>query len=195
MGAICACVFYLASPASQAVPLQNGDIISFTTVAGSQASGTFGGGSFDAASLDSLNGLVIGTAQPSIPGIDQTWTSVDFGAMGNHRTSSAVTVIDGTTLDFSGWIMRIGGSSGDDYAFGATQGLATYNYDGTNITLNYHWDAATNNGGNGLGFLGVTEYDLTLVGTVSSVPIPATVWLFGSGLLGMLGMAKRKRAN
>jgi hypothetical protein len=29
---------------------------------------------------------------------------------------------------------------------------------------------------------------------LSSVPIPATVWLFGSGLLGLVGMARRKKA-
>ena len=29
---------------------------------------------------------------------------------------------------------------------------------------------------------------------VSSVPVPAAVWLFGSGLLGLIGMARRKKA-
>jgi hypothetical protein len=31
------------------------------------------------------------------------------------------------------------------------------------------------------------------VDSVSAVPIPATVWLFGSGLLGLAGVARRKR--
>ena len=30
--------------------------------------------------------------------------------------------------------------------------------------------------------------------TPSAVPIPATMWLFGSGLLGLIGMARRKKA-
>lgn len=30
--------------------------------------------------------------------------------------------------------------------------------------------------------------------TVSTVPIPAAVWLFGSGLLGLIGLAKHKKA-
>ncbi len=30
-------------------------------------------------------------------------------------------------------------------------------------------------------------------GDVSAVPVPATVWLFGSGLLGLIGVAKRKK--
>ena len=31
-------------------------------------------------------------------------------------------------------------------------------------------------------------------GNVSAVPVPAAVWLFGSGLLGLVGMARRKKA-
>jgi len=32
-------------------------------------------------------------------------------------------------------------------------------------------------------------------GDVSAVPVPAAVWLFGSGLLGLIGVARRKCAN
>ena len=32
-------------------------------------------------------------------------------------------------------------------------------------------------------------------GNVSAVPVPAAVWLFGSGLLGLVGVARRKSAN
>jgi len=35
-------------------------------------------------------------------------------------------------------------------------------------------------------------YDLHLAGTV--VPVPAAVWLFGSGLLGLIGIARRNKA-
>jgi len=31
-------------------------------------------------------------------------------------------------------------------------------------------------------------------GDVSVVPIPAAVWLFGSGLIGLLGVARRRKA-
>jgi len=30
-------------------------------------------------------------------------------------------------------------------------------------------------------------------GDVSAVPVPAALWLFGSGLIGLLGLARRKR--
>ena len=31
-------------------------------------------------------------------------------------------------------------------------------------------------------------------GDVSAVPVPAAVWLFGSGLVGLIGLARRKKA-
>ena len=166
-----ACAFSLIASTSHAVSLQNGDIISFTS-AGSSVSGiALSGTAFDAAALDSLNGLIIGNAQPTYPDIDQTWTSVDIGATGNHYTTSAVTVIDGSTLDFTGWTMNLFGASGSNYNFGATQNIATYTYDGTNVTVNYSWSAFNDNGNVPLGNLAVTDYSLTLSGTVSSVPI------------------------
>ncbi len=45
--------------------------------------------------------------------------------------------------------------------------------------------------------LGSTFYADNLIakiGKVQTVPVPAAVWLFGSGLLGLLGIAKRKKA-
>ncbi|HED33210.1 MAG TPA: hypothetical protein ENJ08_03190 [Gammaproteobacteria bacterium] len=38
-------------------------------------------------------------------------------------------------------------------------------------------------------------YNYNISASVSSVPVPAAVWLFGSGLLGLLGIAKRKKPN
>ena len=38
-----------------------------------------------------------------------------------------------------------------------------------------------------------TQLDPTLdAGVISSVPVPAAVWLFGSGLLGLVGVARKK---
>jgi len=36
-------------------------------------------------------------------------------------------------------------------------------------------------------------FDNVAIGDVSAVPIPAAVWLFGSGLLGLIGIARRKK--
>lgn len=35
--------------------------------------------------------------------------------------------------------------------------------------------------------------NITITTDVSAVPVPAAVWLFGSGLVGLVGMARRKR--
>jgi hypothetical protein len=42
-------------------------------------------------------------------------------------------------------------------------------------------------------FNGVTG-NWTITGVVSAVPVPAAAWLFGSGLLGLVGVARRRRA-
>ena len=44
---------------------------------------------------------------------------------------------------------------------------------------------------------GFVDVNPTFIGgsvTVNAVPVPAAVWLFGSGLLGLVGMARRKKA-
>jgi hypothetical protein len=38
------------------------------------------------------------------------------------------------------------------------------------------------------------DWKLTITTSVAPVPVPAAVWLFGSGLLGLVGMARRKKA-
>lgn len=181
-------VLLAVSIATQANTLpSSGYALSFSSALGSTVSGHAAGGYFDAASLNSLNGIVLGTAQSTVPGIDQTWTSNQFHVSGNHYTSSSVNVLSSATLDFSGWVMRIGG---ENYAFGSQQGIANYSYDGLNFTLDYSWTSALN-GGIALGSLGVTDYQLHLVGTAAPVPVPGAIWLLGSGLLGLLGVSRR----
>lgn len=38
------------------------------------------------------------------------------------------------------------------------------------------------------------DYSIEVAGTASTVPVPAAVWLFGSGLLGLIGIARRKKS-
>ena len=179
----------VVSATSHAATLQSGDVLQFT--ANSYVEGDWGGNQFiyDSASLTAQDGLIIGAAQPSIPGIDQTWNAAIAGITGNHRTTTGVTAINDSTLDFTGWTMTLGGS--EDYTFGAQQNIADYTFDGTNFILDYNWDWSYN-GTSPLGPVGVTAYHLHLEGVV--VPVPAAVWLFGSGLLGLIGIARRKKA-
>ena len=55
--------------------------------------------------------------------------------------------------------------------------LDTNLQEGVGYDINWEWDAS----------------DRPLVG-VSAIPVPAAAWLFGSGLLGMIGIARRRKA-
>jgi hypothetical protein len=55
----------------------------------------------------------------------------------------------------------------------------------------------TNGGGVTMvnGFKGFTPVVNMTTNTAAPVPVPAAAWLFGSGLLGLVGVARRKKAN
>lgn len=38
----------------------------------------------------------------------------------------------------------------------------------------------------------LNSYDMSIETVITAVPVPAAVWLFGSGLLGLVGVARRK---
>jgi len=154
--------------------------------------------------IGSLNGIHIGTTQAAggshsggvngteSPNIDAPWTF--FGGTGMHQTTSPITVVTGSgttkALDMSGWnvtwngipsipLTQIGGA----LIFCSTASCSdssTYTIDGS-----FHV--------NGAGFTTVA-YTVHLEGHVSNIPVPAAVWLFGSGLMGLIGIARRKKA-
>lgn len=144
--------------------------------------------------------------------IDNPWAF--FTNTGMHSTTSAISVTsnDGAGnvgLDFSGWSVTWNGIAdipmgGDTANFGTDTGIATMTCAvdctaGDTYTLSY---AAHVPLGDPSSFGGV-PYVLYLEGTinalggdlpaVSAVPVPAAVWLFGSGLLGLVGVARRKK--
>ena len=155
------------------------------------------------------------TQQLSGPGQIDTWSF--FGYQGNDYThvNGGGTPITGSTtngLNLSGWAMYWNGmpdipmgsgawTPGNCSALGCTgytfsNGVAQFVWDGVygdSYTLNY---AATVSGATGAatGFNGV-KYFLHLTGIVGPfpVPLPAAMWLFGSGLLGLTGIAFRKK--
>ncbi|MDX2507827.1 MAG: DUF1566 domain-containing protein [Gammaproteobacteria bacterium] len=59
----------------------------------------------------------------------------------------------------------------------------------------YVWFFDMSNGGQGLTHRSNNHYAWAVhSGDVSSVPVPSAVWLFGSGLIGLIGLARRKKA-
>lgn len=68
----------------------------------------------------------------------------------------------------------------------------------TNVTVLLDWDISDTGVVSSNGFITADssafpgqwrQYN----GTISQIPLPAAVWLFGSGLLGLVGMARRKK--
>lgn len=59
----------------------------------------------------------------------------------------------------------------------------------------YDWFFDMSNGGQGLSHRSNNHYAWAVQsGDVGAVPVPAAAWLFGSGLIGLAGLARRKKA-
>lgn len=150
--------------------------------------------------------------------IDAAWNF--FKNTGMHFTASPITGSTTNGLNFSGWrvtwagipsinmgggLQNCGTASDGICMNGTTDISGTYN-NGTGIA-SFTWDGvyghayslsyrATVPQADPSGFGGV-PYGLELRGVVNAaaapVPVPAAVWLFGSGLLGLVGVARRKK--
>jgi hypothetical protein len=190
--------------------LVNGSVLSFTGTYGAEVAPGF----VLPTSISSFNGLVIGAAQPASgshsgpidgsesPGIDNPWQFA--GNTGMHLTTSPVNILsdDGAgnvTLDFSGWAMTWNGVPVIPLGTGAWEGnpegeailtCANTCEDGDSYSLDY---SATVPEGDPSGF-GTVRFNLDLSGTITApVPLPAAAWLFGSGLVGLMGVAWKGR--
>lgn len=113
-------------------------------------------------------------------------------------------------LSLSLWATTL---SGDGTLIGSNDNSTTWSLLKTSNNLDAEWQSVLAAGsyqvtvaGSGItptgsllsnGFAGSTTqtfapYQLKIVGSVSAVPLPAAVWMFGSGLMTFLGLSKRK---
>lgn len=158
------------------------------------------------------DGITLGTAQSASGshsgspdgsetlGIDNAW---DFSSnTGMHLTSgTGVTAISDTQLDMSNWAVTWGGipsipMGGDTANFASDTGIASISCgacgDGDAYVLDYEAHVPLEDPS----MFGGALYVLHLEGVITSaVPVPAAAWLFGSGLLGLVGVARRKKAQ
>lgn len=163
--------------------------------------------------IDQFNPIELGTIQSASgshvglpngtesPGIDNPWSV--FGNTGMHETVFPITILSddnagNVTLDFGGWWIEWLGVNvplGGAEEFPEDTGIATMTCassceNGDSYVLDYMAHVPS---GNPSGF-GGGLYALHLEGNISVIPIPAAAWLFGSGLLGLIGISRCKKA-
>ena len=158
---------------------------------------TNGSGVFDqgerVAMVNAGVGITLGSAQ-AVGAIDNAWAFA--GSTGWHYTGTTNGVpsvnTDGS-VDMTGWTVFWGATPGDiNMGTGAaatvacTSGTMTCAV-GESFTLDYLAVVPS-------GDFTDVAYQLHLEGVVGAVPVPAAVWLFGSGLLGLVGVARRRKA-
>ncbi|MCW9047061.1 MAG: VPLPA-CTERM sorting domain-containing protein [Gammaproteobacteria bacterium] len=71
-----------------------------------------------------------------------------------------------------------------------SSGAAVTTYDPNTGKFTAAWDSVITIDSGYIGLLGQWYIE----GNVSAVPIPSAIWLFGSGLIGLVGFARRKKA-
>ena len=154
-------------------------------------------------------GAVNGSETPSI---DTAWTFSSNTGM--HQSTSPITVISQTEIDMTGWAVIWGGvggagipmggcsllpggcdADGDGTAAGdnVNTGIASITITGNNYVLDYFANVPMGAPFEGAGY--TLHLEGTITEGVAAVPVPAAVWLFGSGLVGLAGVARRRKAN
>ena len=201
--------------------LIDGSVLNFTAYSSGSTIPTDGNGSwfsvepttFGVIGISSFDGLITGTTQTAtgshagvpdgseLPTIDNPhdWYG-NTGMLSMVSDSTVLTAIGSeASIDFTGirwsWagtdnIVIYDPTAGDSGVASITCILDCGN--GDTYILDYigHIELGSPSG------LGGEEVRIHLEGTisVSAVPIPAAVWLFGSGLIGLIGIARRKKA-
>ncbi len=107
-----------------------------------------------------------------------------FGSIGGNDDGGVF------TLDLSGFGVDYNGT---DIAQGPNAGTLVTSADTGAQTFSASWQS-TIVGGPFDGNVGYWEMSGSYTTATSEVPVPAAVWLFGSGLVGLAGIARRRKA-
>lgn len=148
-------------------------------------------------------GVIQGTGTPthSGPPLPTDWNRITqpYGWLGNTAQEYTTSPITGSTengLDFSGLNWPWNGIEDISFGTGAwgagfTDGIANFVWDGIyghSYTLDYRTTIEAGSPTN----LGGVQFEYHFEGIVSAVPLPASVWLFGAGMVSLAGLGRRK---
>lgn len=95
------------------------------------------------------------------------------------------------TMDLSSWFVNWNDNdihAGTGKADGFTSAIAAGVWDPVTGAYSLSWLSLT-----GIGPKDGAKSSFTLEGVASVVPVPPAIWMFGSGLLGLVGMARREK--
>ena len=116
-------------------------------------------------------------------------SSADAGTIFTNTGNGSLMSFDVDTLLQTGGASLTAVSAGQDLTFDDTGRLFGQLYDGNNNLVEY--DPTT------LSIINQTSLSggrTTGLAAVSAVPLPSAVWLFSFGLLGLIGISRRKKA-
>lgn len=136
--------------------------------------GTIASGSIPLSSIGSVNYTLESTnlygRPPSSGTVDTSLGTIDLQPADLHMTFSGL-----LSASFNLW--------------NPTSTVDANSYDPITGLFSYGWSDSTQLG------IFTADYSVLISGTASTVPIPQATWLFGSGLLGLAGIARRKNAT
>jgi hypothetical protein len=193
LGAVGACIVtLLASVAANASIIYNVDrIIGDGTVTGFiETDGTLGvlgsGNITDWTLTLTAPNLYLGPTDV----IDIADTAAAAQVVGTAVTATSTQLLFDFSLSGEHYALFIGGTpEQNSWCLETAAGNCTGNGIGEHIS----WDE-NNPFGNPGAAQSVAHTGLVVFAEVQTVPVPAAAWLFGSGLLGLVGMARRKKA-
>lgn len=105
-----------------------------------------------------------------------SWTFFNNGVSISHNIGSSSNLVEGTICV-------------DSFSSNCTSPITT-TYNALTGEFTASWVSFINHGA-----LPGAQTSTYITGYVSAVPVPAAVWLFGSGLLGLVGLARRNKGN
>ena len=116
------------------------------------------------------------------PGKVKLWDGSNSTVSGEARATGSTVEVAILLTDFNTFLGRTltAADLANSYLGVAKSNPSAFN---TDLYANENFAEAIGSG---------VEYDTMLL--TSAVPVPAAVWLFGSGLIGLVGMARRKKA-